>query len=141
MSTFSSFPSKGPFKPWDDPLDNPAIGGIVRFNRTTFANFITACNGKKTVIFMPNGASGDIMHPTEMQAIKYINVTEGNKVHYPKPTLKYVNPADCVDMDCDGLRKLLIKDIDGSAFGTAGGSIVARSEYQWDGDRGFGLGE
>ncbi len=140
MSCFSSAPSKGPLKPWDDPMSYPAIGGITRLKRTTFANFITACGGKKTVIFVPNYGAGDIIHPTEVEGIKLINVTESNKVHYLTPIKKWINPSDCVDMDCDARRKLLIKDLDGSMFGNTGGSIVARSEYQWDGDRSYGLG-
>ena len=81
------------------------------------------------------------MHPTELQDITLINVTPANKVLHKIPDKSRINPSDCVDMDCDHLRKIVIKDLDGSMFGTAGGSIISRSEYQWDGDRGFGLGE
>eukprot|EP00794_Sanderia_malayensis_P006712 gene6712-7474_t len=140
MASFTSNPSAGPLKPWDNPMSYPAIGGIVRFKRTTFANFVTACGGKETTIFVPNAAYGDIMHPTELESISLINVTEANKVGLLQPITKWINPSDCVDMDCDARRKLVIKDIDGSMFGAAGSSIISKSEYQWGGDRRFGLG-
>eukprot|EP00795_Rhopilema_esculentum_P009048 gene9048-16692_t len=139
LSNFASGISPGPFMPWDDPMSYPAIGGHVIYNRTTFANFVP-CNDKKNVIFHNNPKSGDINHPMTLEKITLINVTEGMKLHHQTPSLKYINPSDCVDMDCDALRKVLIKDVDGSMFGTAGGSIISKSEYQWDGNRAFGLG-
>ena len=52
-----------------------------------------------------------------------------------------INPSDCVDMDCDGLKKALLKDLDGSFFGGSGGAIIPESEWEWDGDRRRGLGD
>ena len=43
-------------------------------------------------------------------------------------------------MDCDGLRQLLMTDVDGSFSGKAGNTIIPKAEYQWGGDPGFGLG-
>ena len=53
---------------------------------------------------------------------------------------RWINPSDCVDMDCDGRRQLLITDIDGSYTGNAGDTIVPKAEYEWGGDSRFGLG-
>ena len=139
ISSFISIVTPGPLKPWNLAKDYPAIGGRTTYNRTTFANFVKAC-GKKTVLFSTNLLSGDIAHPTDLQNIKLINVAESMKVLIQTPTTRWINPADCVDMDCDALRKILIKDIDGSFFGKASSSLVSRSEYQWDGDRRYGLG-
>ena len=60
-----------------------------------------------------------------------------------KPIKKWINPADCVDMDCDARRKLLFTDKDGTYFGKAGTSVVPKSEFGWDdvSDRSWGLGE
>lgn len=139
IPSFISTTTPGPLKPWHEPTANPAIGGRSSFNRTLFANFVKAC-GKTTPIFKTNPFNGDASHPMELQAISLINVTEDLKASIQTPTMKWVNPADCVDMDCDGLRKIVIKDIDGSFFGNPGGSLISRSEYQWDGARSFGLG-
>lgn len=51
-----------------------------------------------------------------------------------------MNPSDCVDMDCDGRRQLLITDIDGSFTGKAGNTIIGKAEYEWGGNPSFGLG-
>lgn len=35
-----------------------------------------------------------------------------------------INPSDCVDMECDGLKKALIVDRDGTLLGGTGGSVI-----------------
>ena len=52
-----------------------------------------------------------------------------------------VNPADCVDMDCDALKKTILRDEDGTFLGTAGASVIPESEWEWDGDPRRGLGD
>ena len=42
-----------------------------------------------------------------------------------------MNPSDCVDFDCDGHKKILITDTDGSIL-DGPGTITAVSEYAWD---------
>lgn len=54
--------------------------------------------------------------------------------------LSKVNPADCVDMDCDAKKKTLLKDLDGSLLGAVG-AVVPQSEFQWGGDPRRGLGD
>lgn len=51
-----------------------------------------------------------------------------------------INPSDCVDFDCDGLKKCLVEDKDGSMLGTVG-TVVPQSEFEWDGDPRRGLGD
>lgn len=51
-----------------------------------------------------------------------------------------VNPSDCVDMDCDGHKKCLVMDTDGSLFGSPT-TIVPQAEFEWDGDPRRGLGD
>ena len=43
-------------------------------------------------------------------------------------------------MDCDGFKKLLIRDLDGSVLGSPG-TLIADAAYQWDGDPRRGLGD
>ena len=61
------------------------------------------------------------------------------KIFHHTPITRWINPADCVDMDCDSRRKVLITDHDGSFYGTEG-SIISKSEFGWNGDRVWGLG-
>ena len=51
-----------------------------------------------------------------------------------------VNPSDCVDMDCDGMKKTLIRDLDGTLLGSVG-TIIPDSAFEWDGDKRRGLGD
>ena len=51
-----------------------------------------------------------------------------------------VNPADCVDMDCDAKKKALLVDMDGTFLGSEG-VVFSQSEYEWDGDPRRGLGD
>ena len=46
----------------------------------------------------------------------------------------------CVDMSCDAKKKLLIKDLDGSFFGTPS-NYIPESEYEYNGDRRHGFGD
>lgn len=45
-----------------------------------------------------------------------------------------------MDFDCDGHKKCLVEDTDGSLLGSAG-TIVPQSEFEWDGDPRRGLGD
>ena len=36
-----------------------------------------------------------------------------------------MNPSDCVDMECDGMKNVLIKDFDGGFLG-APGSVISQ---------------
>ena len=51
-----------------------------------------------------------------------------------------VNPSDCVDMSCDGHKKALLRDTDGTFLGSAG-FIVPFAEYEWDEDPSHGVGD
>ena len=62
------------------------------------------------------------------------------QIFHDIPDTQWINPSDCVDMDCDARRKALVTDLDGTFFGSPLDSMISRSEYQWDGDRVFGLG-
>ena len=68
---------------------------------------------------------------------QYASVNLTSHYHFSK-----VNPADCVDMDCDGLKKNLLKDIDGTFLDLGTPSVVfSESEFEWDGDARRGLGD
>lgn len=53
---------------------------------------------------------------------------------------RLINPSDCVDMSCDAKIKALLVDTDGSFLGQAG-SVIPQSEYQWNGDPAYMLGD
>lgn len=43
-------------------------------------------------------------------------------------------------MDCDGMKKAMIRDLDGSMLGEAG-TVIPDSAFEWDGDPRRGLGD
>ena len=45
---------------------------------------------------------------------------------------KLVNPADCVDLHCDGKKSGVVFDKEGTILG-APGHLTAEREYEWDG--------
>lgn len=51
-----------------------------------------------------------------------------------------INPSDCVDMDCDALKKALVVDTDGSLLGVPG-SVLPNAGFEWDGDSRRGIGD
>lgn len=51
-----------------------------------------------------------------------------------------INGADCVDMECDGHKKVLVKDLDGTLIDSPG-SIISQADFEWDGDPRRGLGD
>ena len=58
--------------------------------------------------------------------------------HHPMTT-RWINPSDCVDMDCDARRKVLLTNNDGTFFGEVSVSAISQSEFGWGGDRKWGL--
>ena len=50
--------------------------------------------------------------------LRYPSNTDDNaKLFLHEPQLKWINPSDCVDMDCDGPKKAMLLDTDGSFNG------------------------
>jgi len=46
------------------------------------------------------------------------NIDNACRVHVDMPSIGRVNPSDCVDMDCNGMKMVLLKDLDGSFTAT-----------------------
>ncbi|XP_006825958.1 fibrocystin-L-like [Saccoglossus kowalevskii] len=138
-ASFTSSTSGAPFFPFHGLMDYPAISGKTMITDVTFSNFGSAC-GTTDVAIITNPANGDAMHPIFMTGAKFVDVLPTSKVFIHWPSLDFVNPADCVDMDCDGKKKAIIKDLDGGLLGTPG-TVIPKSEYEWDGDRRHGVGD
>jgi len=77
--------------------------------------------------------------PVKMSNINLLDVDEGNKVFINRPLIGKIDPSDCTDFDCDGFKKTIIWDTDGSFMGQVG-SIVPDSAFEWGGNPKRGLG-
>lgn len=76
----------------------------------------------------------------DISSTQLINVDTASLFWIHRPDVTLINPARCVDMDCDGLKKVILTDLDGTYFGQPGTSF-SQSEWQWNGDSRRGLGD
>ncbi|KAM9839131.1 PKHD1 like 1, tandem duplicate 1 [Aulostomus maculatus] len=138
--TFGSGHNNAPVKPHHLNNNYNAIKGVMRVTDTTFIGFKDVCSGEMNVMFLTNPSNEDLQHPVQVSGLTMIDSTEEAKVFIHRPDLGKVNPADCVDMDCDAKKKSMLKDLDGSLLGAVG-TVVPQSEYEWGGDPRRGLGD
>lgn len=114
-------------------------GGEMIIKNVTFAHFESnSCNQPDTV-FINSVKNDDGQHPIQISESHLFNVDNSSKVFLHRPNLGKINPSDCVDMDCDGLKKNLMNDIDGSFLGSPG-TVFSQSEFGW-GSQQRGLGD
>ena len=118
---------------------NPALRGIMNMNNVTFDKFNQKCGEFKDILIRTNDKSDDVNWPIKMSNINILDVDEASKLFLDRPLASKINPADCTDFDCDGMKKALIWDLDGSFKGSPG-SIIPDSAYEWDGSPARGLG-
>ncbi|XP_046549966.1 LOW QUALITY PROTEIN: fibrocystin-L-like [Haliotis rubra] len=117
-----------------------SISGIMTIKDIVFARFGPSCETSQNFAITTNKANDDLQHPVNLEKLSFYSTPKKNRVFYHHPNVGKINPSDCVDMDCDAMKKLLIRDLDGSLLGSPG-SILSRSEWEWDGDRRRGLGD
>ena len=142
LTTFTSGKGHFPKAAWYSVISYPAINGLTRLSNVTFCNFGTHCNDRPEAAIMTHPSSEDCQHPLWMDNVAYEMGSNESKFYNHNPSLSSVNPSDCVDMDCDALKKILIRDLDGTFLGRPGlSTLISRSEFEWDGDRRRGLGD
>ncbi|XP_054620387.1 fibrocystin-L-like isoform X2 [Dunckerocampus dactyliophorus] len=138
--TFGSGHNTAPKKPHHTNNNYNAIKGLMKVVDSTFVGFRNVCSGESNVMFLTNPLNEDLQHPVQVWGLKIIDSTKEAKVFIHRADLGKVNPADCVDMDCDGKKKSFLKDLDGSFLGSVG-AVIPQSEFEWGGDPRRGLGD
>ena len=103
----------------------PAIEGYTSITGITLANFDINFCGVRDVAFEINPDYADAFHPVGVRDIELVDVDYNSLALFHPPNPRWINPTDCIDMDCDGPKHALIEDLDG----TLGFCIVARAEY------------
>ena len=116
-----------------------ALGGLLNGKNLSFVNFNTKC-GIRDYALSTDPVNVDGSHPVDFELIKLYNVANSSKIWFHRPDVSKINPSDCVDMDCDGLKKCIFTDKDGSFLGKAG-VVMSESEWEWNGDPRRGLGD
>lgn len=137
---FNSGHNTAPMKPHALNMNYNAIKGLMTVTDTTFVGFKSVCSGQEDYMFITNTKNEDLQHPVQVSGMRIVDSSEDNKVFIHRANVGKVNPADCVDMECDAKKKTMLKDLDGS-FLNAVGAVVPQSEYEWDGDPRRGLGD
>ncbi|TSK31508.1 Fibrocystin-L [Bagarius yarrelli] len=137
---FESAHNHAPLKPHAGLMSYNAISGHMNVKNTIFVGFRNVCPGETNYMFFTNPQNEDLQHPISVQKITKSNSTEAAQVFIHHPDLGKVNPSDCVDMTCDAKKKSMINDVDGSFLGAVG-SVIPLSQYEWNGDPRYGLGD
>ena len=137
-SNFIGASNKAPNKPWAGLKTFQAIDGKTLFENLTVTNFNSQC-GARNYFISTNKFNDDGQHPVMVKNITMYGVDDSSKVWIHRPNLEKINPSDCIDMDCDGLKKALLNDLDGSFLGEKG-TVIPQSEYEW-GSQQRGLGD
>ncbi|XP_033758164.1 fibrocystin-L-like [Pecten maximus] len=140
--SFSSSHNEGPVLPLLDSTSYNAIGGRTEIKGTTFANLNKCPNSKdRAISTSPN--TDDLIHPTFVQGVRVVPEHRSNGDHllyFHKPRLEQMNPSSCVDMECDGHKKVMIHDRDGSLLGQSG-TVLSMSEWMYGQDLKRGSGD
>ncbi|XP_021358207.1 fibrocystin-L-like [Mizuhopecten yessoensis] len=139
FASFMQGSNSAPFYGLTGIRNYPAIMGIMNVEGVTFAHFKTVC-GTKDVMLTTNKANDDGQHPVVTRKITKYNSEHDSSFFIHRPNIEKINPRDCVDMDCDGLKKALIRDEDGTFLGSIG-SVLSQSEWEWNGVPNRGLGD
>ena len=142
IPTFMSGNGHRTLRGWLDVTVYPAISGMSTIRDVTFANFGQRCEGRRDTLLVTHERSEDCNHPTHLQRISlHQNSDTSMKYYNHDPILGSINPSDCVDMDCDGLKHVLVRDEDGSFLETSGArSLISMAEIEWGENESRGIG-
>ena len=94
----------------------PALYGSTHIEDVTFSNYgDTSCG--RDIALLANPGSDDAIHPVFVRGLTFLSTTSDNFLFIPRANVKLVDPSNCVDMDCDGHKKVVVTDLDGSLLG------------------------
>lgn len=137
-SNFLGASNMAPNKPWSGIKTYNALDGYTLVEDVIFSNFNSMC-GYRGYALTSNVNNDDGQHPVTIRRVRFNNVDEASKIWIHRPNLGKITIWDCIDMDCDGLKKNLLNDLDGSFLGQKG-TVISQSEFEW-GSQQRGLGD
>ncbi|ROT65416.1 putative fibrocystin-L [Penaeus vannamei] len=140
LAAFVSGINMAPKHAFHEASAYPAINGATYISNVKFANYATRTCGKD-VAMISNKDADDAIHPVFVSGLTFLDTSESNKLFLFEPNLGRVNPSDCVDMDCDGHKKVIITDMDGTFLGAVDATATSQAEFEWDGDPSRGIGD
>merc|ERR1711935_1084026 len=124
----TGFPDSGQ---WDTDKD-VTIEARTRVFNTAISNFANKCADIKSFVVSSQKSTLDhVFQMTFEKGNSCTNCDPATLIRIYRPSDKDVNPADCGDMHCDGLKRAMIVDKDGSFFGEPG-TYLGESEFEWN---------
>ncbi|CAF3091006.1 unnamed protein product [Rotaria socialis] len=128
-----------PSHPWSGMDSYPTIDGLMIVTNVTLAFFNFECSSRQDFAFQVGQHNDDGQFPITTNRLFIYNTSQTNLINSGWPNLDVVNQARCGDMDCDGLKKDLLIDEDGTLFGQPS-SVFSDSEHFW-GNQQHGVGD
>ena len=138
-ANFIDRPNGAPYKPWYGIMSYNYINGLSTITGNTFAHFKSSCGLAVDAVITSSKGNDDGQMPVLIEKTYLYDVASESKIYLHRPNIGKINPSDCVDMDCDGMKKNLLIDADGTFLGTPG-TVISQSEYEW-GSQSRGLGD
>uniref|UniRef100_A0A674ISS1 PKHD1 ciliary IPT domain containing fibrocystin/polyductin n=1 Tax=Terrapene triunguis TaxID=2587831 RepID=A0A674ISS1_9SAUR len=130
--SFASEPSQWPDNPWHKIRNYAAVSGIMKLQEVTFTGFTKSCySDDRDVCIMSNPDSVGIMYPITAEMTRMLHVHEQNKFYFHTLETSIVSLCSSI-CPCEGSRKALFKDLDGSALGLQPPvSVFPKSKFEW----------
>ena len=129
-----------PHKPCDKPTKNMVLYERNYIKNVHFENYGSQCGAEHFAISnLPKQHDHHVQ--TDIDTVTFTNVADSNKLFLFEPQLEWINPSECVDMDCDGPKKAMVLDVDGSFSQTGQQHTymgVSELDYGINGPRGLG---
>ncbi|KAK7468043.1 hypothetical protein BaRGS_00036747 [Batillaria attramentaria] len=138
---FTSGGNKAPEKPFANIMAVNALKGQTRIHDVTFAGFSSVGSGEtesRDYMITTSKGNDDLQHPVYTSGLNIEDSVdlESYVFYHDK-----INPSDCVDMDCDAMKKAMVVDEDGSLLGGTGGYVLPNAGFEWNGDPRRGIGD
>ena len=132
-----SYMNRNPFKPfkrWHLATHYPVIDGDCLVSNVTFANFMNRGCSFSDYSITNNPISPDAVTPITIRNSNMVQVEETSTMHFYPPDPAWVVQEDCVDMDCDGPKHSLVRDIDGTFTSNDGifTTLIPFAEIRFD---------
>eukprot|EP00698_Gefionella_okellyi_P011072 TRINITY_DN2904_c0_g2_i1.p1 TRINITY_DN2904_c0_g2~~TRINITY_DN2904_c0_g2_i1.p1 ORF type:complete len:3969 (+),score=910.30 TRINITY_DN2904_c0_g2_i1:483-12389(+) len=129
-STFAVCSVFGPPHLWEEVRCYPQPNGVAFVDGLTLGGWGLDTCGRRSAALVNNDMSPDASPPVRFKRVNILSTVESSSlVYFYPPKAEWIALKHCVNMDCDGAKHILFKDIDGSLTGVVGGSIQSRSDY------------
>ena len=123
--------NNAPLKPFFSSMTYSSINGLSTLTSNTFAYFKkTKCNSSVDAIITSSKFNNDGQMPVVINSSYLYQVENTSKIFLHRPNIDKINSRECGSMDCDGMKKNLLTDTDGTFLGSVG-TVVSQSEYGW----------